>query len=175
MKRLVGYKEDTILEFARKMDGNGIHKETTNTQVFASYYKLLSSNQDDISIYSSEIISVMMFLAISIRANKPSSAGLTCEDVAKKIIVPNINRGLYGQGSITDLVRRVDEEQYITILGAKEVSLDKFEKAMCLVMILVGEDLEDLLLSFKDTLYILEHSKNFKKSFLDIEDIKNAQ
>ena len=174
MKRLVGYREDSILEFARKMDGDGTYRNVTNTQVYATFYKLLSENRDDIEVYSSEIVSVMMFLTFVYRGNRPSASGLSCEDLAKKIIIPNFNRGLYNQKQMIDIVRRVDKEQYITILGAKEVSIDKFEKAICLIMILVGKDLDELLLDFKSTNKILSFSKNIKKTFLGIEDIKNA-
>jgi len=174
MKAMVGYSEDILNDFAVNIDSIKELKKVSKMKATGSFYKLMLGDKEDIIAYSSEIVTILLCLSVAAKYNKGKFFKKTFQEIVKKAVIPGLNRGLYGQESIRELIRVDSPDEKINILGAEAVSLDKPERAIALVMILVGKDLEELLLTGRDARKLLVGNGLLRKTFISIEDIKKC-
>lgn len=171
---MVGYSEDVINDFAVKVDAITQLRSVSQMKATGTFYKLMLGTKDEIIEFAPEIVSIILAMALASKSSIGRFYGKPFQEIAKKAIIPRLNRGLYGQQSIVNLLRTDSPDEKINILGAAAISVDDPERAIALIMILVGKDLEELLISDRDIKELLVDKKLLSKTFISIEDIRNA-
>lgn len=173
MKEKVGYSLDILNNFAVNLENIKELRDITEIKVMGSFYKILMGERDMLEVYDKEVVSILLALSIASKSLKGKFYRKTFQEICKKAVVPGLNRGLYDQESISGILRRNGPKQMISILGAEAVSRNKLERAVSLLMIMVGKDLEELLISIKDLKKLLVEKGLLKKTFISLEDIIN--
>jgi hypothetical protein len=172
MKAIVGYSATKLKDFAVEVDRIPELKEVSKMKVTGSFYKILLSDKRDLHEFAREAVSILCALVIALRYHERKYYGKSFQEIIIKRIIPLLNRGLYGQESIRDSLRNDSPDERITILGTAAIAQDKPETAIALLMILVGKDLEELLLTGDEMNEIFVKKGLLSKTFISMEDLK---
>jgi hypothetical protein len=172
MKAKVGYSVDVLRTFAMSMDNMLELKEVSKMKARGSFYKIMLGEKADLIMFARETVSVLLSLTLAFRYNESKMYGKTFPEIVSKKIIPELNRGLYNQESVQFALKTDAPEERIHILGAEAITKDKPEKAIALLMILVGLDLEELLLDGAEVQRIFREKHLLSKTFISMEDIK---
>jgi hypothetical protein len=171
MKAIVGYSESALKNFAAEVDCIPELKEVSKMKVTGSFYKIFLGEKRDLKEFAKEAVSILLALLFSQRYNESKFYGKSFHEIATKKIVPLLNRGLYGQASIRGALRADSPDERITILGTAAIAQDNLEQAIALYMIMVGLDLEELLLTGDEVKEILVGKGLLSKTFISMEDL----
>lgn len=171
---MVGYSADLVLNFSATVDHMRDLRDIRSTFIMGSFYKTMLSDKEVLMENSREIVSVLLALCLARRANSPKYEGKEFNEIAEKAIIPSLNRGLYDQNRTSLEIRSKISSDGIGRVAAEAISEDKYEKVICLIMILVGEDLDDILMSGNDTIRLLEEGNLLGGSYISEKEIIDA-
>ena len=174
MKSIVGYSKSTMNSFAVEVDMIHEVKDMSRIQIISSFYKIMIGDIDDLDTYSSEVVSVLLLLNLIYKSKQKSRNRASFQDTTKDIVFSAMNRGLYEQGSKASILRASNLEPAIMNMSMRSIADSKFEEVVCHLMIRNGKDLEEMLVSARKLKNIMLENRLNKKTFIDLEDIKNA-
>ena len=174
MRSLVGYDVDALDNYAVNVDRILETKKMSLQKITGSFYKIMLAEKADLITYKREIVSILLLLCLQKEQGRGKMYKKSFQEIANKVIVPRLNRGLYNQASISSSLREDRKDQIISIMSASAVADEKFEHVLCYMMIMTGENLEELLLAGNDVQKIVQEGKLHKKTFISMEDIING-
>lgn len=167
----VGYSQSSMNNFSVNIESLSKIKKVTNMSIVNTFYSIMGGNKKDIKENAKEIMSILLVLSMASHSKTAKYYGMTYQRIMKDITFSRLNRGLYSQKSIMGLLRKDDEVETINVLGAKYVSEGKLEAALCLIPIMVGKDLEDLLMNEKELSKLLDKLNILGKTFVSIKEV----
>ena len=174
MRAIVGYDASELNNYAVNVDRILETKKMSLQKITGSFYKIMLAEKADLVTYRREVVSILLLLCLQREQSKGKMFKKSFQEIANKVIVPRLNRGLYNQASISGSLREERKDQIISIMSASAVAEDKFENVLCYMMIMTGENLGGLLLSGRDVQAIIKAGKLHKKTFISMEDIING-
>jgi len=174
MRAIVGYDASELNNYAVNVDRILETKKMSLQKITGSFYKIMLAEKADLVTYRREVVSILLLLCLQREQSKGKMFKKSFQEIANKVIVPRLNRGLYSQASISGSLREERKDQIISIMSASAVAEDKFENVLCYMMIMTGENLGGLLLSGRDVQAIIKAGKLHKKTFISMEDIING-
>lgn len=171
MYKNVGYDQSSMNNFSVNIEALSEIKKVSNMSIINTFYSIIGANKKDIEENAKELMSILLVLSMASHSKTAKHYGATYQRIMKDVTFSRLNRGLYNQNSIVGILRRDDEVDTINILGAKYVSEGKLESALCLIPMMVGKDMEDLLMDEKELSKLFDKLKILKKTFVSIKEV----